>query len=149
MNIVDMLLGEHAVLLSAYAYLEKLCASGELKEILEAVRATEALMAQHAVFEDELLFDELPLQSGGVEDALKAMRREHDSLPEVFAAIYDAPNLADARRALGRLIEFSREHFSLEEHCMFPLAAKMLGPERLEELGKSWARRRQLASATL
>ena len=149
MPIIQLLLGEHAVLTSAYDYLERVDAQLPLDQLFDLVRLVESLIAQHAILEDELLFDALPLQAAGIEDALRAMRREHQHIHESFSHVYDAPSLTEARIRLTSVFELLRDHFALEERVMFPLAGRTLGPRRCEELAATWSRRRHLASATL
>jgi hemerythrin-like domain-containing protein len=149
MRVTHLILGEHAVLMTAFQYLEQAAADRELAPLFEMTRLVEALMRHHAVNEDELLFDAMPLQAGGVEDALIAMRKEHESLREYFAQIYESERIADARARLTRLLEYCRDHFALEERVMIPLAEATLGEARLNDLGAEWARRRQIAKATL
>lgn len=149
MQVTDLILGEHGSLLTAFHYLEQVSADRELVPLLETARLVEDMLMHHAVNEDELLFDAMPLQARGVEDALRAMRREHESVREQFARLYESETISVARGRLSKLLDYCRDHFALEERVMIPLAEKTLGAERLAELGEQWARRRLIARATL
>jgi len=149
LQIIQLLLGEHAVLLTACEHLERVSAHLELEPLFEVARMVESLMVQHAVNEDELVFDALPPQAAGVEDALRSMRQDHDHIRAGFEQLYECTSVAEARRHLAKVFEHSRDHFAIEERVMFALAARTLGGKRLEELGAEWARRRHLAPTTL
>jgi hemerythrin-like domain-containing protein len=144
-----MLLGEHAVVLSALDYVERNAAHWSLEQLLEASKMLKAILQQHASFEDSLLFDHLPQQSASVEDVLRAMRRDHDSIRDAYLKLQEAETATLARSQIVALFEKTREHFALEERMMFPLAERVMGAEKIEELGRELARRRALASATL
>jgi hemerythrin-like domain-containing protein len=45
---------------------------------------------------------------------------------------------------LRELREMYRQHIAVEDNDLFPLAARVLGPEQLKELGKQMAQRRGL-----
>jgi hemerythrin-like domain-containing protein len=147
MNIIDALLGEHAVLLTVFDHFQKFHPGWELAQYLEACSLLEALLAQHAVLEDELVFDPLLTKGGRFGETLGLMRVEHDELRRLVADLKHAETAPDAGRILRRLIEITREHFALEERMLFQMATRILGEQRLQELGAEWALRRRLSIA--
>jgi len=148
MNIIDALLGEHAALLTVFDHLQKFHQGWTIAQHLEASSLLEALLAQHAMLEDELIFDPLLAKGGRFGETLDVMRVEHEELRCLVADLKHAETAPDAGRVLRRLIDVTREHFAVEERVLFQMAAQKLGERRLQALGAEWALRRHLSIAS-
>lgn len=142
MNILDGLLGEHAAILTLFEHLEQNAARMDLQRLHETGALLERVVMVHSIAEDHCLFDAVPAAEGGLHDALLAMRSEHKQLAQQFDQLRGTVNAAAARGCLQSVIEGVREHFEVEERVLFPLASRQIGPEKLEELGSAWKRRR-------
>lgn len=144
-DLVTLLVGEHASLLSLFNGLENRLPSMSLEELRNAAEWIECLMRNHAVDEDTLLFNALPAAQRGVGDTLEAMHQEHEEQRALLEELREAQEAPFARMRMRMLIELSREHFAVEERVLFGLAKSILGPERLGELGCEFCRRRGIA----
>jgi len=144
-DLVTLLVGEHASLLSLFNGLENRLPSMSVEELRNAAEWVECLMRSHAVDEDTLLFNALPAAQRGVGDTLEAMQQEHEEQRALLAELRDAQEAPFARMHMRRLMEATREHFAVEERVLFGLAKSILGPERLAELGCDFCRRRGIA----
>jgi hemerythrin-like domain-containing protein len=142
MNILDGLMGEHAVMLTLFEHLEQNAAHMDLQRLHEAGALLERVVMVHSIAEDGFLFDAVPAAEGGLRDALLAMRAEHKQLVLELDQLRATTNEAAARGGLQRVFESVREHFEVEERVLFPLAARQISREKLEELGSAWKRRR-------
>ena len=147
MNLIDLLLGEHAVLRTTLDHYEKALPSWTLSQMKEAGRLLESLLMTHGILEDELLFDILPVQQEGVRTTLQAMREEHQQQRRLLEGLRGEVTIVGARRALRELCEQVEEHFSIEERVLFGVAAEKLGEDRLGALAREWTRRRGLCCA--
>jgi hemerythrin-like domain-containing protein len=142
MNILDGLMGEHAAMLTLFEHLEQNAAHMDLQRLHETGALLERVVMVHSVAEDRFLFDAVPAAEGGLNDALLAMRAEHKQLAREFDQLRATASKAAARGCLQRVFESVREHFEVEERALFPLAARRISREKLEELGSAWKRRR-------
>jgi hemerythrin-like domain-containing protein len=142
MNILDGLLGEHAAVLTLFEHLEQSVAHMDLERLHETGALVERVVMVHSIAEDRCLFDAVSATEGGLRDALLAMRSEHKQLAHEFDQLRATVNAAAARGRLMSIFEGAREHFGVEERVLFPLAARQIGPAKLEELGAAWKRQR-------
>ncbi len=142
MNILDGLLGEHAAMFTLFEHLEQGAARMDLERLHEAALLLERMVMTHSIAEDRYLFDAVPERSGGLHDALMAMRAEHKQLAREFDDLRAIDNEATARGCLQRVMDTLREHFEVEERVLFQAVAKQLSHEKLEELGSAWKRNR-------
>lgn len=145
MKITDAFLGEHGVF---YAQLDHLDAVLDGEPGLEAVQGLAGLLASalapHASLENELLFDLAAARPGGEGGPMEAMHGEHDEIEALLAGVLEATDAERARGDLREVLDRAREHFRREEEMAFRVAEKLLGAEELEELGREWARRRDV-----
>ncbi len=144
-DVVTLLLGEHAAILSLFRGLEKRLPTMSLEEIRHAAEWVECLMRSHAVEEDMLLFCALPRAQRGVSDTLEAMENEHEQQRRLLEGMHEETDAALARAQMRQLIEVTREHFAVEERVLFGLARDILGVEKLTELGREFCRRGGIA----
>jgi hemerythrin-like domain-containing protein len=111
---------------------------------------------KHTADEEESLFPRLRESDGGsaalerlaeLEEDHDAAERDHEFVDQVLSEWLAAGTLAadrvrELREALGRLSGLYRRHIALEDGELFPLAAKVLGPDQLAEVGREMAARR-------
>ena len=142
MNILDGLLGEHAALLTLFEHLEQIAAHMDLDRLHETGALLERVVMVHSMAEDRYLFDAVTASEGGLRGALLAMRSEHKQLAHELDQLRATSSEAAARGCLRGIFESAREHFEVEERVLFPLAARQISREKLEELGLDWKRRR-------
>jgi hemerythrin-like domain-containing protein len=142
MNILDGLLGEHAALLTLFEHLGQNAAHMDLARLHETGALLERVVMVHSVAEDRFLFDAVTTGEGGLRDTLLAMRTEHKQMAQELDQLRGTASEAAARGCLRRVFEAIREHFEVEERVLFPLAARQISPEKLEELGAAWKRSR-------
>lgn len=149
MKITDAFVGEHAILYAQFDHLDE--AVVEAISLAE-VKAQGAMLAvalrSHADLEEELLFKPLEEHLGS-DEALKGARADHYKIEkltsEMLDHLTDIRRLGHARRLLLQVLETSREHFAREEASLFPEAEKVLGSEKLSELGDKWAGQRNIS----
>lgn len=141
MNLMDALLGEHAVIRGMLSRLVRECNDRPPNWTSAALTMLEDALGSHAAIEDELLFDGLLTRKAGVSSALESMRGEHAAIREGLAGLTRTP----AHLIRGQMESFSElvlEHFAVEERVLFPLAQSLLSAEELQSAGRQWAKRR-------
>jgi len=139
MKITDALLGEHAVLYRLLDHGSRSLRSWKLPQVRAGGEMLAAALLGHARLEDELLFTALEPQLPPRLGILAAMREEHEQIEGTLVQLAEAKNVETARSLLAHTIDVSRLHFAKEEQVLFLLAARCLGEERLEELGRTWS----------
>lgn len=143
MKITDALLGEHGVFHVELDHLERAVPEAAA---IEQVHAQAALLAAslgtHAGLEDELLFAALEPYLGSEAGPLAVMRMEHDEIEHSLQRLPEIQNLSEAQGLLLHLVQVAQDHFTKEEHVLFPMAQQMLDAPTLVRLGADWAERR-------
>ncbi len=145
-TITDGLLGEHGVFYAIFEHLESEAAGMEADALQAAGKALAVALISHARLENECLFPPLE-QFLGPGGPVAVMRQEHDEIEQALLHLAGAGHAAAMRDRLLGAIAQAREHFAKEEQVLFPMAAQMLGLEKLRELGATWAARRGLRLA--
>ena len=145
LDLIDLLLGEHASLLTLFRYYENNLATLDVSGVRAAGAVMEALLMAHAIDEDGLLFNAMPAGQGGVRETLDAMCGEHNELRQLLEELPSIEDLTRARGQVRRVLELAREHFAVEERILFGLARQVLPQETLATLGGEFARRRGLS----
>lgn len=135
-------------MLTLFEHLEQGIAHMDLQRLHEAGAVAERIVMVHSSAEDKHLFDALPSAEGGLKESLSAMQSEHKQLAYEFDQLRATVKEAAARGCLQRILENVREHFGVEERVLFPVLARQIGREKLEELGSAWKRRRMRESLT-
>lgn len=148
LDLIDLLLGEHAALLTLFRHYENGLATLDLAGVRAAGAALEATLMAHAIDEDGLLFHALPAGGQGIGETLEAMCGEHNEIRHLLEALPAIGELARARGQLRRVLELAREHFAVEERILFGLARRTLSQESLSTLGAEYARRRGLSTSS-
>ncbi|QOY89578.1 hemerythrin domain-containing protein [Paludibaculum fermentans] len=146
LDLIELLLGEHAAILALFRSLEQRLPEMGLREMQGAGYSVEALLMAHAIEEDALLFHSLPEKRDSVKRTLDAMFGEHNEQRRLMEELRSAKTTQAVRKLLSQVMELTREHFAVEERVLFELARKVLGKRKLEELGSEFARRRGLST---
>jgi iron-sulfur cluster repair protein YtfE (RIC family) len=142
MKITEGLLGEHALSYSLFDQVERITDDAKsLEELIGAESLLSSAVLSHAALEDEVLFPAL-VERGQAEGPLDVMRAEHKEIELLAAAVRASMTLEEAKEVMFRLIDTLREHFGKEERVLFPMCERLLGAQKLMELGEHWARRR-------
>ncbi|MBC8504855.1 MAG: hemerythrin domain-containing protein [Anaerolineales bacterium] len=148
MKITDAFLADHQALYAKFDQLEKTIPS-EVKTLAEVrIPGAElaAILAEHAKFEDDLLFAAIEEKMGS-DESTKKVRDEHARIEilmqDVLGYLDDIKRMGHARRTLLQAIKVARAHFNREEKETFPLAEEILGEEKLLELGALWEEMRK------
>lgn len=147
MNFLHALLGEHGPLRHQLAALRLAAPRLDDDQLRAATLGLAEAIESHAKLEDELLFVALAESAAMPAGPVEAMRAEHDEIETLLGhlrAPASTPRRPDPHRTLARLAETVRNHFSHEEHVLFPLASSVLSGERLGELATIWAERRDV-----
>lgn len=141
-DLIDLLLGEHGCILALMRHQERRMARMSLRELRDCGAALEAVLQAHAVEEDQLLFGRLEEAPAAVRATLEAMYGEHQEMRALLEELRKQRQAARARALLGRLMDLTQEHFAVEERILFGLVREWVSGERLQELGREYARRR-------
>lgn len=144
LDLIELLLGEHAAILAMMRGLETRLPAMGLKEMQGAGAMLETMLMAHAIEEDALLFHALPDKRESVKQTLDAMFGEHNEQRRLMEELRLARTAQLVRSLLRKVTDLTREHFAVEERVLFELARKVLGKRRLSELGAEFARRRGL-----
>jgi iron-sulfur cluster repair protein YtfE (RIC family) len=140
-DLVDFLLGEHAVLYAQFDQVDTASAGHDLATLHAQAGMIAAALVSHAHIEEELLFRALE----SVTDAsapLSIMRDEHARIEDALARAQKAHAAPEALDHLRDAVSLSRDHFHKEEVVLLPLARRALGPQRLAAAVEAWAKRR-------
>ena len=142
MNLIDALLGEHAVLYALFNELEqRIERAGSVAEVQAAVAPVAAALLSHAHLEEQLLFPALE-RGMGHEGPLTVMRGDHHDIDELLA---QSAKATDQARAVGDVLaalELARDHFLKEERVLFHMARQSIDDVELHRLGGQWAEQR-------
>lgn len=145
MKITEGLLGEHALSYALFEHVEAAAEdAGNLTEIFAVGRVLSRAVASHMKLEHEVLFPAL-VEGGHTNGALDVMRADHKEIELLAGAVAESTTLEEGRGVLLRLVATLREHFEKEEQFLFPICERMLGDQKLSELGADWAKRRGLS----
>jgi hemerythrin-like domain-containing protein len=147
MKITEALIAEHQVFHNLFDYVEgatpKLKTLGEVKALAGVL---EAALHAHSATEDELLIAPLEhcIEQVGQADTF---HEEHEEIDRSLDQIRRAKSALEGRKLLVAAVQASRIHFDKEERILFPLAEKVLTNTTQQNLGKAWARRREMNAA--
>ena len=145
MDLTQALLGEHGVFYAQFDQLEKTASSGTLAGVQAQAGLIAVALLGHASLEDDLLFTALEPQLGTQAGPLAVMRMEHIEIEGAFQRIARANDLEEASGLVREVLQTLRDHFAKEEQVLFPMAAQVLGPGRLVEMGGRWADARKVS----
>lgn len=148
MKITDALRGEHGAFYALFDQVEAVSQrAGAIAQLVTATAVLNALITSHAAVEEEFLFNAVESVLPNAEP-LRVMRAEHDEIERSLEIVEDAITLEDAVDWILHALGVARDHFKKEEMVFFPLADRVLGDDKLEELGRSWAESRGVALVT-
>ncbi|MDP6353904.1 MAG: hemerythrin domain-containing protein [Planctomycetota bacterium] len=146
MDIIDGLVGEHAVLLSLIDQIEQLSLhTPNLDELKRAVSLLSVPLRQHADIEDNVLFPAVDTQ---LELAISC-HQEHREIHAINTQFRRCTLLDEGRALLLEALARERKHFLREETELFPLIRKVLMKEQLDSLGRIWAQKRKIQLTAL
>jgi hemerythrin-like domain-containing protein len=134
--------------------------TGQEREALAtALRYFREAAPKHTADEEESLFprmrsSEHPLARGALESIRRleadheATRGDHEAIDQIGLKWLEAGRLPEAERAefcerVARLRSLYQAHIQVEDHEVFPAAAKILGEADLLAMGREMAARRQ------
>jgi regulator of cell morphogenesis and NO signaling len=166
-TITDALRGEHGVFYAQFDHIEGGLATVDLAGLKTQGALLASALAPHAHLENDILFPALERELGGdggpltvfraehaeIEDALEKLQtlrelsRHHDDIEGTLQRLPRVEDVAVARRLVGQTLAIARDHFSKEEHMLFPMAEQMLSEDALERLGEQWAAQRHVVLA--
>lgn len=145
MNAIELLKQDHLVVKQM---LEKLSITTErgVKTRMDLLNRIHAELSIHTDIEEQILYPAY-VQVGGKQEEImfyeaKEEHRTVDSLvlPDLLKTPADSTPFAGRVKVLKELLE---HHIQEEEQVMFPKAEKLLGKERLEELGSEMETRKR------
>ena len=145
MDLTQALLGEHGVFYAQFDQLEKTASSGTLAGVQAQAGLIAVALLGHASLEDDLLFTALEPHLGTQGGPLAVMRMDHIEIEGAFQRIARANDLEEASGLVREVLQTLRDHFAKEEQVLFPMAAQVLGPGRLVEMGGRWADARKVS----
>jgi hemerythrin-like domain-containing protein len=141
MKITELLTAEHTIYLGVFDQIERVLPSlTTLSEVRTMASIVEGMLEGHAARESNLAYlalDHVLAEKGH----LDRMHQDHHEIDGRLKKVHAANTSAEARRLLKAALEVSREHFYLEERAVFPMLEKLLQPETLTELGRTWITR--------
>ena len=160
MRITDAIRGEHASMRPLLRqFREETDASVKANPVLvkAAASALRTIIRAHATIEESFIFEPM-LAHPGVKQALKdgvgdghlkvakVVKHALKEHKELDALLDKAVETGD-QRALNKATRLALGHFAEEERDVFPMAEKLLGPNRLSDLGAEWATARGIRLA--
>lgn len=141
MKVTDMLMGQHAMLSSAFTEAERVMEDAETEpEVVAVARLLEGLVRDHIEAERTLFFAPLDAQMEGKGESMQ-FAGKHEEYVDMFKRVAQRPPGESAIRPLRAAIGALRQHFQAEERVVIPLAEKTFDTASLEKLGDAWLRR--------
>jgi hemerythrin superfamily protein len=126
--------------------LKRLSEAEEGDERMELFRQVETELKVHTKLEEEIFYPAFKEAAEGSEDRRLYYEawEEHESVDRLLAVIHEAEPESDVFAARCKVLREQVEHHAQEEQDeMFPKARKLLGKERMQELGRRMQQRRQ------
>lgn len=134
MNAIQFLKKEHRELEEIFERFEN-ASDGAKKTKLKLCREACDLLAVHATIEEKIFYP--ATKSARTEELLREALEEHLSIKRIIADLVDLDEIdEEAEAKMSVMREQKKHHVEEEEKELFPKAAKLLGRERLEELGE-------------
>jgi len=135
MKVTQCLAVEHQMFLQHLDRLAEALSSDTPVEVLQGMVAMLAgPLERHAEAEDAVLFPALEPHLGREMGPLAVMGLEHEEIRQSLLSVEDGG--ANAVVAVRQLIAVLREHIGKEDQVLFPMAERLLGDQRLEELAQ-------------
>jgi len=134
MDIIDILHGEHRMLLKLFDWAEDLVSvKSDIGIIGETGKTLSRLMISHARMEEDIFFDSLEPLLGNIGPlAVVVHRNQHRELLDKFKDALAKPVIDTV--ILGEAIGLCRKHFISEESILFPMAKRLFDPGELDRL---------------
>jgi hemerythrin-like domain-containing protein len=141
MKITELLTAEHTIYLGVFDQIERVLPSLTTpSEVRTMASIVEGMLEGHAARESNLAYsalDHVLAEKGHLE----RMHQDHHEIDGRLKQVQTANTCAEGRRLLKTALGVSREHFRLEEQVVFPMLEKLLQPQTLLELGRTWITR--------
>ena len=142
MKITEALMAEHLVFHHMFDHIESVVPRLKtLGEVRTLAGMMENMLKTHSTTEDDLFIGPLEhcFEQIGQRDAFI---KEHHEMDGNLQRVQLAGRLDAARELLLSAIAHSRKHFDKEERIVFPMAARVLKGETLDQLGLAWMKQR-------
>jgi hemerythrin-like domain-containing protein len=134
MDAIKYLTRQHRELESLFEDFEK-ASDGAKKKKLQLCRKVSDLLAVHATIEEKIFYPST--KDARTEELLQEAVEEHLSIKRIVADLVALDEIDDEAEAkMSVLKEQKKHHVEEEEKELFPKVRKLLGKERLEELGE-------------
>jgi hemerythrin-like domain-containing protein len=133
MDAIKYLTQQHRELESLFDQFEK-ASDGAKKKKLDLCRKISDLLAVHATVEEKIFYP--ATKEARTEELLQEAVEEHLSVKRIIADLVELDEIdeqAEAKMSVMR--EQKKHHVEEEEKELFPKARKLLGAEKLQELG--------------
>lgn len=136
MKITDRFSREHDVFVKQLESLRIAVQNGaDVGSAIERARTLAGPLLRHAENEEILLFPDLVEILGGAAGGMvSVLRQEHAIIHRQVSALTGEPAQAEFERVFTAFERLLRDHIAKEEDVLFPLSAKLLGDERLQEM---------------
>ena len=135
--LTDYLKGEHKQSDVWFVLTESAVSESRWAEAIASFNKFEAANTRHIGFEEDILFPELDHNADMVAGPTDIMRREHIHLRHLLSAMHDAL-MDNDRKAFYENADLFRivnhQHSQMEEHILYPMADKALGPRGMHLL---------------
>ena len=134
MDAIKFLTQQHRQLDALFDEFEN-ASDGAKKKKLELSRKVSDLLAVHAAVEEKIFYP--AAKSARTEEMLREAVEEHLSVKRIIADLVELQEIDDEAEAkMSVLREQKKHHVEEEEKELFPKARKLLGADRLRELGE-------------
>jgi hypothetical protein len=139
---VELLTGEHDVVVNLIGDVHRALASGDLDVAAGVTRSMSAVLRPHTRVEEDALF---PPMAGDFPEHVASLRAEHEQIEGVLAESSDGtPTDPGWPSRLAQALHTLRDHILKEQDGLFPAALACLGPAEWEAVDEA---RRQVGTA--
>ncbi len=126
MKITEMLQVEHDLLRKMMDVMGQwLTEDVPAEKLRERAVMLNVALEDHAVREEQQLFDPLRAYSNRARDLVNLMEVVHEEVRDLFQEVADPTR--DPKERLWTILMLTNEHFSKEEVAVFPLAEELMG----------------------
>ena len=138
MNVtLDLLGSQHQDVLARLDEMERALGGGESVALAPFASYLVQEVAHHFEIEEQALFPLLGRHLSSEQGPLAVMNAEHASFRELLQRLRDGLDSGRAEQAqecARDIIDLLRAHIVKEDHVLFPMAARLLSPEELQEV---------------
>jgi len=138
MNVtLDLLGGQHQDVLTRLDEVERALGAGENAALAPFASYLAQEVAHHFEIEEQALFPLLAGHIGSEQGPLAVMNAEHASFRELLRQLsddLDSGRPGQAQQYAREIVDLLRGHIAKEDQVLFPMAARLLSPEELQEV---------------